>query len=77
MPCDSESVVGRWVDNSPRAEQIAVFRAQKEVEDRARARQAAKNKLTKKEEARRKLLEKKNEIEKSDDEGKENNPNQL
>ena len=57
MNCDSDSVVNRWVDNSPRAEEIVKLRSLIEGEDRARARASAKSKRKKGE---RRMLDKNN-----------------
>jgi hypothetical protein len=47
MNCDSDSVVNRWVDNSPRADEIVKLREKKELEEKTKARALAKSKRKK------------------------------
>lgn len=42
-PLDSDSIVNRWVDESPRAQFIDRVRLQKEYEEKARLRISAEN----------------------------------
>ena len=40
MPLQSDSIINRWVDNSPRAGEILRFRAQKDIEEKQKTRKA-------------------------------------